>query len=61
MKKHLKDPGVNRPTVILDESKARSNIDEMAKKLVGSKTRLRPHFKTHQSATICEWFREAGV
>lgn len=23
--------------------------------------RLRPHFKTHQSAAIGEWFREAGV
>jgi len=33
----------------------------MAKKAIRNHLTFRPHFKTHQSAEIGEWFREAGV
>jgi D-serine deaminase-like pyridoxal phosphate-dependent protein len=55
--------GVNiiRPTVVVDEAICRRNIGKMAEKARSAGVRFRPHFKTHQSATIGEWFREAGV
>lgn len=33
----------------------------MAEKARANHVRFRPHFKTHQSALIGEWFREEGV
>ena len=33
----------------------------MAEKAAKSNTSFRPHFKTHQSAQIGEWFRQEGV
>ncbi len=52
---------VERPTLLLDESKARQNIQRMAAKARENGVRLRPHFKTHQSAGVGEWFRDEGV
>lgn len=49
------------PVLILDEVKARQNIASMAKKAKNSNVAFRPHFKTHQSIKIGEWFREEGV
>lgn len=46
---------------MVDTARARANIARMARKAVASGTRLRPHFKTHYSAEIGEWFRKAGV
>lgn len=37
------------------------NIERMAKKAAENHLRFRPHFKTHQSAKIGEWFRRFGV
>lgn len=37
------------------------NIANMALKAKQNNITLRPHFKTHQSAEIGEWFREYGV
>lgn len=50
-----------KPTLILDEAKARQNLKTMADKAAVQGIRFRPHFKTHQSAQIGEWFRAAGV
>lgn len=51
-----------KPTLILDKEKAIKNIRRMKEKIVKSgPIRFRPHFKTHQSAPIGEWFRELGV
>lgn len=50
-----------KPTLLLDETKCRNNIRMMAEKARSSGVKFRPHFKTHQSATIGEWFREEGV
>ncbi|MCU0378433.1 MAG: alanine racemase [Bacteroidales bacterium] len=52
---------VTEPVLLLDEQKCRNNIQRMADKAKRSKIRLRPHFKTHQSRQIAEWFREAGI
>ncbi len=50
-----------RPTLILDKEICLNNIKRMAKKAEDKKLRFRPHFKTHQSAKIGEWFRTFGV
>ncbi len=52
---------IEKPTLIVDKQKAFKNIKKIADKAQKSGVRLRPHFKTHQSATIGEWFREFGV
>lgn len=55
------DSQIIRPTLLLDKQKCLANIDRMLAKAQRSNTRLRPHFKTHQSAELGEWFREKGV
>ncbi len=50
-----------KPTLLLDAAKAQQHIARMAQKARLSGVRLRPHFKTHQSATIGAWFRQEGV
>jgi len=52
---------VAHPTPIVDETRVRANIARMAAKAHASAVRLRPHFKTHQSAEIGGWFHEHGV
>jgi len=53
--------GVDRPTLLLDEERARRNIVRMAGKAAAAGVQFRPHFKTHQSAAVGEWFRDAGA
>lgn len=50
-----------RPTLVLDKEVCLRNIEKMAKKAKAKNLFFRPHFKTHQSAVIGEWFREFGV
>ncbi|MFZ5942031.1 MAG: alanine racemase [Bacteroidota bacterium] len=50
-----------RPSLLLDSIKCRENISRAVDKARREKVVLRPHFKTHQSAVIGRWFREAGV
>lgn len=50
-----------KPTLVLNPARARSNIARMAEKAHAQGIRFRPHFKTHQSAAIAEWFRAAGA
>lgn len=52
---------LNKPSVLLDVDKAKKNIKRMVDKAAKANIRLRPHFKTHQSAQIGEWYRELGV
>lgn len=52
---------ITRPTLLVDEAKCRANIQFMANKAKALGIAFRPHFKTHQSATVGEWFREFGV
>ena len=52
---------ISVPTLLLDEGRARRNISRMADKAASNQVRFRPHFKTHQSAAVGEWFRDVGV
>jgi len=54
-------PLLKKPTLLLDKGTALQNINRMAAKAKGSGVRFRPHFKTHQSAQVGEWFHEVGV
>ncbi len=51
---------IEKPTLLLDEAAARQNIQRMASRAKAAGAAFRPHFKTHQSAEIGEWFRSAG-
>jgi D-serine deaminase-like pyridoxal phosphate-dependent protein len=61
MKPFLDNLPLTKPTLLVDKNKAVQNIRFMAEKARRSGVRLRPHFKTHQSAEVGEWFRQEGV
>lgn len=50
-----------RPTLVVDKEICLQNIERMTKKAAQFNMRFRPHFKTHQSAKIGEWFKLFGV
>jgi len=52
---------ITSPTLLLDREKCLANITRMVNKADTHHVRLKPHFKTHQSAEIAEWFRERGI
>ena len=52
---------VIEPTMVLNEDVCKSNIARMAQKAKAAGVTFRPHFKTHQSREIGEWFRKSGV
>lgn len=52
---------ITKPTLLLSKEIAQRNIQNMARKAKDHGLNFRPHFKTHQSVEIGEWFREAGV
>lgn len=52
---------INKPTLLLSKEIALRNIENMLQKANDHGLNFRPHFKTHQSAEIGEWFRDAGV
>jgi D-serine deaminase-like pyridoxal phosphate-dependent protein len=52
---------ITGPALLLDEAKCRANIKMMANKAARNNILLRPHFKTHQSVQVGEWFREQGT
>lgn len=52
---------ITKPTLLVDKAICVANIEKMAKKAARSNSCLRPHFKTHHSAEIGNWFREFGV
>ncbi|GAA4437862.1 DSD1 family PLP-dependent enzyme [Pontibacter saemangeumensis] len=49
------------PTLLLDKKKCLGNIERMVKKARENGIRLRPHFKTHQSAQVGAWFRDYNI
>lgn len=49
------------PTLLLDEKKCRLNIQIMNEKASRNQVIFRPHYKTHQSAEIGEWYKDLGV
>jgi len=52
---------LQRPRLILDERRCKRNIERTAHKAALSGTEFRPHFKTHQSHEVGNWFRDAGI
>lgn len=52
---------IQKPTLLINVEQAKANIAFMAHKARSQGVRFRPHFKTHQSAEIGEWFRAEGV
>jgi D-serine deaminase-like pyridoxal phosphate-dependent protein len=52
---------IEKPTLLLNKQQAIRNIEKMVTKAHSSGVRLRPHFKTHRSAAIGEWFRDFGI
>ncbi len=53
--------GLTRPGVLINETQARINIRTMAAKAKSAGAFFRPHFKTHQSADVGQWFADEGV
>ncbi|MFX0181536.1 MAG: alanine racemase [Candidatus Hodarchaeota archaeon] len=52
---------ITKPSLIVDELRVKRNIERIAMKTENSSLLFRPHFKTHQSALIGEWFRDLGI
>ncbi|WP_296622456.1 alanine racemase [Marivirga sp.] len=52
---------ITKPTLLLDEKKCRLNIEKMLNRAKKFNCNLRPHFKTHQSHKVGEWFKEYGI
>ncbi len=52
---------ITKPTLLLDKSKVMRNISRMAEKARLNGITLRPHFKTHQSVEVGEWFKDEGI
>lgn len=52
---------ITRPTLVVDKDVCIRNIERMAEKTKQYNLHFRPHFKTHQSAQIGDWFRVSGV
>jgi len=52
---------IDQPTLLINEMITRQNIAFMAQRAQDKGVTFRPHFKTHQSAQIGEWFRDQGV
>jgi len=52
---------IKTPTLLIDREKCRRNIQKMVRKATEAKAILRPHFKTHHSAAIANWYRKLGV
>ena len=52
---------ISKPTLILDKERCMANITRMQEKAKNSNVHFRPHFKTHQSAFIGNWFRRLGI
>ena len=52
---------IQTPTLLINEEQTRKNIKWMVDRATLNNIRLRPHFKTHQSAEIAGWFREQRI
>jgi len=52
---------ITSPTLILDKDRCLDNIRRMVDRAKASGVHFRPHFKTHQSARIADWFSPFGV
>lgn len=49
------------PHLLIDKERCMLNIERMSGKALANSVSFRPHFKTHQSTEVGNWFREYGV
>jgi D-serine deaminase-like pyridoxal phosphate-dependent protein len=52
---------ITKPTLIINKEQCLANITFIADKAKKTDTHFRPHFKTHNSAHIGNWFRKMGI
>jgi len=52
---------ISKPTLIVDRARVERNIKRIAEKAALTSTELVPHFKTHQSLSIGDWFKTYGI
>ncbi|MEQ9090433.1 MAG: alanine racemase [Balneola sp.] len=52
---------ITSPTLVLDRNKTLQNINKMSSKVSNLGLKFRPHFKTHQSLEIGNWFRKFPI
>jgi len=52
---------VVQPKLLVNKKKCLANISRMAEKARTHNLIFRPHFKTHQSKEVGEWFRDSGI
>ena len=52
---------VDTPSLMLDETALRANVDRMASFFKGKHAKLRPHFKSHKCTTIARLQMSAGA
>ncbi|MCK4847645.1 MAG: alanine racemase [Candidatus Heimdallarchaeota archaeon] len=52
---------ITKPTLLVNKTQVRANIQKMIDKSKNHNLLFRPHFKTHQSKVIGQWFRDQGV
>ena len=52
---------IDQPTLLVDEEITLQNIQRMFDCALSKGVDFRPHFKTHQSAVVGEWFKKLGV
>lgn len=57
----MQQSGISQPTLIIDALRVKANIHRMKAKAKKQQVVFRPHFKTHQSGIVGQWFRQAGV
>ncbi len=52
---------LTKPTLLIDPEQCQRNITAMTQKARQHGLIFRPHFKTHQSRKIGQWFRDRGI
>ncbi|AWW31945.1 amidophosphoribosyltransferase [Echinicola strongylocentroti] len=52
---------ITSPTLLANEAICKANIARMAKKAAKHHVALIPHFKTHQSLEVGNWYKEFGI
>ncbi|NGP87987.1 alanine racemase [Fodinibius halophilus] len=52
---------ITSPTLLLNKKVCKANLHRMVEKTSAHDLVLKPHMKTHQSETIGEWIKEAGI
>ncbi len=52
---------ITKPTLLLNKEQCFTNINLIVEKARKTETLFRPHFKTHNSAHIGNWFRKLGI